>query len=214
MHDQDAETPTRTTDHAIGDANARRLRIGGAACLLLAPLCLVLASSGQFSLWTATALARLGMAVMIGAVLALYSELSATAPRMALFGSALAIGGATTGVALTTALHYQSFLADALDPATALVVREALLTSNIYMFHVQLPITGLCFPLGLLLLGAGFWSRRAAPRWLAAVLMLGALLFPAGRIPQSPTLVLACDLTLLLAMGGFAVRRLRRAGAS
>lgn len=67
---------------------------------------------------------------------------------------------------------------------------------------LQLP--GLLLPLALLGIGLMLARTKTAPSWAAITLVVGAVLFPLGRIPGIEAIALVSDAVLLLALGGIA----------
>lgn len=56
--------------------------------------------------------------------------------------------------------------------------------------------TGILYPVGLMTLGVTLFAARPVPRWIGALLFLGALLFPVGRIGRAMWAIVASDLLL------------------
>jgi hypothetical protein len=71
------------------------------------------------------------------------------------------------------------------------------------------PLPGLAFPVGLLVLSFGLFRVRVVSPLVAALLALGAILFPIGRIGGIAAAVIASDVALSVAMGLIGWRVLR-----
>ena len=191
--------------------SARRWRrVGGAFCLVAAPAAVLVSSStfpdgGAFSF----AMMRLGFMLFFGAILTLYGMLAPAAGRTALVGAALAMGGLATGVALSTANHYEWYLrGGGVDAQIAGLIESALDQSGLYLFQVFLPVHGFAFPIGMLVLAIGLFMCRTVPRPVALLIGLAALLFPLGRVPMFQPVMVASDAAYLLAFGALAYRRI------
>jgi hypothetical protein len=153
--------------------------------------------------------------LFFGAILTLYGMLAPAAGRTALVGAALAMGGLATGVALSTANHYEWYLrGGGVDAQVASVMTSALEQSGLYMFQVFLPVHGFAFPIGMLVLAIGLFVCRAVPRPVALLICVAALLFPLGRVPMFQPVMMASDAAYLLAFGALAYRRIWGAQAA
>ncbi|WP_166378725.1 hypothetical protein [Catellatospora methionotrophica] len=75
---------------------------------------------------------------------------------------------------------------------------------------------GLCWPLGLLLLGVGLLRTGSVPRAYAAGLVLASVVFPVSRIANIAWLAVAVDVVLLvsLAAAAFGERAASRAAGA
>lgn len=63
---------------------------------------------------------------------------------------------------------------------------------------IALYLPGLLFPLSLALLGFNLWRTNSIERWIAILLILGALGFPLSRIPREPLLAHIDNIVLLV----------------
>jgi hypothetical protein len=85
---------------------------------------------------------------------------------------------------------------------------DFLRSQSIMPLTTQVP--GLFFPLGLLLLAFGLWQSRLAAGWAAAMLALGAILFPIGHAARVSWALVVGDLVLLVAFAFLAQQVMRR----
>lgn len=89
---------------------------------------------------------------------------------------------------------------------------ERLLRQDTPSALVALGIPGVLFPIGLMATGALSVIHRTLPRWQAALLAIGGLLFPLSRIPEVAGLAVLADTLLLAAMAPIAVAAVSRRG--
>lgn len=78
----------------------------------------------------------------------------------------------------------------------------------------SIQIAGMIFPPALAAIGIALALTRTAPRWAAATIVIGALLFPVSRVLGILPLALAADLVLVVGLGrvGFELVRGSRPG--
>jgi hypothetical protein len=131
-------------------------------------------------------LAPLLMLMLVGSVIGLAQLLRSSAHRAALIGAAMTITGFAAGIRIM-GMHQIK----AMEPEA---VR--------HMFHAA-PIlwssivpTGILFPLGLITLGVTLFVTRVVPRPIASTLIVGAILFPVGRIGGLQWAIVSCDVIL------------------
>jgi hypothetical protein len=74
-------------------------------------------------------------------------------------------------------------------------------------------VPSLFVPIALLLAGIGLWRWTRLPRWSLALLILGTLLYAAGRLSVSLSLILLSDSLLVISMTFVGIHLLRQAGA-
>ena len=126
------------------------------------------------------------MLMLVGSVIGIAQLLRGSAHRAALAGAAMAIAGFAAGIRIM-GMHQIK----AMEPEA---VR--------HLFHAA-PIiwssivpSGIFFPLGLITLGVTLFATRVVPRAVALTLVIGAILFPVGRIGGLWWAIVSCDLIL------------------
>lgn len=143
----------------------------------------------------------------VGALIAFTQLLRQDADRLALTGAALS----TLGIVVAGRILALSQLSLVADPgrltqsSVALTLRE---TAPIVWVSV-VPI-GLMYPIGMILLGVALLRSRVVPRWIGALFVAGALLFPIGRAVGVTPAVIASDLCLGLCYAALCRVALRR----
>lgn len=69
---------------------------------------------------------------------------------------------------------------------------------------------GILFPIGLLAMGITLMIARPIPRWIGALLAVGGVLFPIGRIGALPWALVSCDVILAAAFAAIGWQILTR----
>lgn len=143
-------------------------------------------------------LACFGLYLWIPGILGKVHLLRPTADRLGLFGGAVAFLGL---VAVTNIMLLQLVF--------ALIEQKAENYPEVIagVFHNVLLVTylfGPLFPLGLFLLGIGLHRLRIFPSSATCAFLLGAILFPVGRIAGLPPLIHLADLILTIGSAGIA----------
>lgn len=148
------------------------------------------------------------MALMLPAILGLVHLLRERADRIGLAGGALCVVGTYAAARMSSLFQLDALLGAGVEGVPADAVRTALAADPVLWATVFVP--GLCFPLGLVVLGAGLFVSGAASRRVAVALAAGAVLFPVGRaIGILPALIVS-DVLILLAMSSIGLRLLSR----
>jgi hypothetical protein len=137
--------------------------------------------------------AVLSAALHAGALIALTQLLRQHADRLALTGAALSMMGMVVAGRII-ALWQLSLVADPASLTQSSVATKLQETAPIVWVSI-VPI-GLMYPLGMLLLGIALLRSRVVPRWIGALFMAGAVLFPIGRAVGVPAAVIGSDLCL------------------
>lgn len=131
------------------------------------------------------------------------------APRAAAVVLLVALAGFTAGAAFNVQAIYlakygNDFLADVTEGSSE--------GGDWIGFFAFLP-WGWMAPLGFVLMGWLLWRTRVVPTWTAALLVLGGVLFVAGRPARIDVLVVATDVVLVVALASIGMRLLRSAHA-
>ncbi|HEX5707317.1 MAG TPA: hypothetical protein VFX96_08475 [Pyrinomonadaceae bacterium] len=192
-------------------ANGLRKQIAGIS-LIAAPLLMLacdIANRAGLGAHFVT-LMKLSFVFFVGSILALVHLLRERTDGLGLVGGGMALIGCLSGSAIVTMYLWEwSFTTAGVDAATTQTVENALRTTGVPMMVVMYPLPGLFFPLGLLILSVGLLRARVVPAWAAALLALGAILFPVGRIPRIWAASMASDVALLVSLGAIGLRVLR-----
>ncbi|HEX2252395.1 MAG TPA: hypothetical protein VHQ65_03910 [Thermoanaerobaculia bacterium] len=182
----------------------RRRRLVG-TCMLLGPLVMLAADvvlrAGRFEypadyLWTIGL--QIAMVLLVGAVLGLIHVLRPAADRTVLTAGCLAVIGLMYGFGMQVLFRARAVLYAQLDAAAWTGVEPVLFGMPMVASSV---IPGLLFPIGTVTLGCVALATGRLPKPLAALLCLGAVLFPIGRIGGFWWVTIASDLCLAFALG-------------
>lgn len=192
------------------DAVRRRRRIAG-ACLVAAPLVMLAADTtglirGDAAFWPVSILLFVSFIFFVPAIVGMSALAAHGSDRLGLTGAGLSLVGLLTGVsilgvyrALYVALG-SAHMPDVLSPEG----QETLLASTFQ--------TGILFPIGLIVLAVALRRAGALSTAAAALMALGAVLFPVGRIIVGFPASVASDVCLSLALVPLGVSL--RAGAA
>lgn len=170
------------------------LRISFAA-LILAPLLLGLSTffwtHGEYGVTGGTVLA-FSTVFWIGCFAVLFGLLRQSMPVYATVGFLVAVygcvGGANFGLV--------GVFSEAFDISHQVYLQKA--GEHSLGFNLLLFWPGPLFPLSLLVLGIQLARKRIIPGWAAAMVCLGALAFPASRIPRIEWIAHTADLLLAI----------------
>lgn len=197
-------------------ANNLRKNIAG-VCLVAAPL-VMLAGDVAARLGTQWSFAhvftsKLAFALFAPALLALMHLLRERADKTGLVGGGLALMGLLSGSAIVTFWHTVRALSSPdFDESTMTAMRSAM-ENEVFGLTFLYPLAGVFFPLGLLILSVGLFRARAVAPHVAAMLAVGAILFPVGRIGGVWAAIFASDIFLIAALGLLGWRILRWAAS-
>lgn len=136
--------------------------------------------------------APIHMLLLIGSVFAIMQLLRSRADRMGLIGGALTMMGWAVGVRILGLGQLESLLASGVTgvpPDTLERMFAAAPLVRVSIIHL-----GLLFPIGLITLGATIIATRPIARPIGALLVIGAVLFPVGRIGHFGWAYIASDL--------------------
>ncbi|MGH3615449.1 MAG: hypothetical protein ACRDRK_23190 [Pseudonocardia sp.] len=181
-------TPARDRAHAVA--------------MIVAPIALLASTIGYRVLGSEDGSAAIGIlasALLVAATPGITRQLDARMPAVAavltvLFMFCFAIGGVSFNLEGIVVAHG----APSLD--------------SLAVFPV-IAVPGVLGPLTLAAIGVALFVARATPRFAAAALALGALLFPVSRIGDIAPLAIAVDLLLCAGLIPLALAQLRGLGA-
>lgn len=142
-------------------------------------------------------LAPVHMLLMVGSVLAITQILRGTADRRGLVGGALAIMGWTAGARILALIQLDRVLQGGVEGVPANALSRILEKAPIVFASLFPP--GLMFPIGMIILGVTLSAARPFHRGIGALLAIGGLLFPVGRIGDQWWAWLGSDLSLAAA---------------
>lgn len=197
------------------DAELRR-RVA-AWCLILTPVLLTIAdllaipdvrSHYARHTYSGLVLHLVSIVCLLPAVLGLAHLLRRPAPAYALAASGAAALGFMGGANIMAVRLYEWALQNGLEADLFARVRDLPAEVEGAVAPVILG-PGLFTPLAMLLVGIGLWRWTRLPRWALALLLVGAVLFPAGRVSVTQELILASDVLLLPSMIFLGTRLLR-----
>lgn len=201
------------------DSDLRRRAAAG--CLIAAPLGLtagdLLSAQDVLSRFARHSYAGIvvhlaATLLLFGATLGLVHLLRRLAPAYALAASAAAALG-FMGESNIMAVRLHSWaLQTALGSEHYRQLGRAMSGKIEAAFAPLIFFPSLSAPLALLLAGIGLWRCTSLPRWTLALLILGTLLYPAGRVVVSLPLILLSDALLWISMTSLGVHLLRQAG--
>jgi hypothetical protein len=137
------------------------------------------------------------MALLVGAVFGITQLLRRGADRIGLIGGSLTIIGWAVGIRILLLGQLESLLVSGVSGVPANSLAKMFEATPIIWFSI-VPM-GLLFPIGMVTLGMTLVVTHAIPRPIGALLILGAVLFPIGRIGGLPWALVSCDLILGLA---------------
>jgi hypothetical protein len=142
-------------------------------------------------------LAVLHVGLTIAAVFGITQLVRRKADRLGLVGAALTLLGAAVSARIL-ALHQLGMLAESVPGATATL---STMLQSAPMVWVSIVPIGLMYPIGLILLATALLIARPVNRWIAVVLLIGAVLFPIGRAVGVVHAIYASDTLMALAYG-------------
>lgn len=187
-------------------ALARRRRIGG-ACLVLAPLVMLVADAvgvlgGDDAFWAWSVGMWISVLLFLGAILEVVHQLAPRADRLGLVFGSLAIVGLFTSATMQGVFRVRYVLEGTGAQEPSELVTPIVLATSI--------APGILFPASLLVLAIGLGKTRVLG-WIPAIaLALGAILFPVGRfIVGDLRISVASDLLMLLALAPLGLRSWR-----
>ncbi len=138
----------------------------------------------------------MGLVAFLGVTVVLTRMSFSGSPRLALGAAIICTIGIMAAACITALYRVDAALDAGLEPALRPAVDAALLGSPI-LIRTIFPFSPL-FPLGLLVLVGLLWRTGQFGAMAALNLMIGAILFPIGRLSDSAMLQLLSDLALLV----------------
>ena len=150
-----------------------------AGALLLAPVTYF--EYSQELLFGAGAVGLFLYALLLPGLLGVARLLRQGAPRLSVVAGLLATFGCVAGATFQTAILHEWAARTAGTPEATMAAIMEVTEGQVFPVLVTL---GILFPISLLTLGIGLFRTGAAPAWVAALLVIGAIAFPAGHIGQ------------------------------
>jgi hypothetical protein len=188
--------------HSSNDSNRRR-RLAAISAIafgitfLTNPLTHLLyrgARDAPFAIAMRGFAAPLHAVMLVGTVFGITQLLRSKADRLGLLGGAITIMGWAVGVRILALGQLESLLATGVTGLPADTLSKMFAAAPLVWVSI-VPI-GLLFPIGVITLGATLIAVHPIPRPIGALLILGGILFPIGRIGLIPWALLASDLVL------------------
>lgn len=174
-----------------------------AVCVIAAPTLLFTSSLlGVLSpqtIFLRYILGKAGLGLFVFAIFALIQILRPQMEKFALIVGGMAIIGAINGATLYSFGYFGAEMKNAGFDATTLQTFQTFY-KQIYITVVMIPLPGLFFPIGLLLLSVGSYLKKTVSRPAAIILVIAAITFPMGRIPGNRAIFVVTDFLFLVSM--------------
>ena len=138
--------------------------------------------------------APLHMLCLVASVIAIVQLLRHRADRIGLVGGALTVIGWSAGIRIMALGQVESMLQSGIGGVAPDTLGKMFEAAPVVWVSI-VPV-GILFPSGLTTLGLTLLAVGPLPRWIGAAMVLGAVLFPIGRIGQLTWAVVSCDLVL------------------
>ena len=146
--------------------------------------------------------------VLLPGLLGIARLLRQPAPRLSVVAGLLATVGCVSAASFQTALLHEWAARTAGTPeammAAIMEVTEGRVFPVLVIFSIQ-------FPISLLTLSVGLFRTRTAPTWVAALLGIGAIIFPVGHIGTLLLVSRLAEAILLVPLAWLGLRFLRGA---
>ena len=163
--------------------------------LIIAPILFAASTffwiKGEYSVAAAT-LGIVSLFFWIPALTGAFSLLKNKMPRYATYGLWIAVFGCISGVCFMF-LGYLTIIFNISHTEYLQKLSEYPVSSQLLLFA-----TGPLFPLSLLVLGITLLRTKAVAAWIAILLFIGAIAFPASRIPRIEWIAHIADILLLV----------------
>ena len=163
--------------------------------LIIAPILFAASTffwiKGEYGVAAAT-LGIVSLFFWIPALTGAFSLLKNKMPRYATYGLWIAVFGCISGVCFMF-LGYLTIIFNISHTEYLQKLSEYPVSSQLLLFA-----TGPLFPLSLLVLGITLLRTKAVAAWIAILLFIGAIAFPASRIPRIEWIAHIADLLLLI----------------
>lgn len=136
---------------------------------------------------------------IVFAIFVLVQMLKPHTEKLALIAGGMAISGAISGATLVSFIYFRSEMENnGFDTATIQSLQTLL--KQVYIVIVFMPLPGLFFPIGLLILSIGLLLKNIVPRLITITLVSGAMLFPFGRISENSIIVVISDFLFVISL--------------
>jgi len=163
--------------------------------LIIAPILFAASTffwiKGEYSVAAAT-LGIVSLFFWIPALTGAFSLLKNKMPRYATYGLWIAVFGCISGVCFMF-LGYLTIIFNISHTEYLQKLSEYPVSSQLLLFA-----TAPLFPLSLLVLGITLLRTKAVAAWIAILLFIGAIAFPASRIPRIEWIAHIADILLLV----------------
>lgn len=170
--------------------------------LLMAVSTFLWEADGRYGVWGGVVI-MIANALWIYGLLGVWERVAVWRPWSGGVGILLALGGCVGGIAFGLQGFFEGLFAvsgtASLEAADAYPVAAA----------IVLWIPGPLMPVSLFALGLDLALSKLAPRWMAAMLIVSAAVFPLSRITRTDAIAHLADAFILLAFTALAVHYLR-----
>jgi len=178
-------------------ANWLQEKIAG-VCLIVGPVLLMPNTFFEYQedmLFWAGLTGLIAYICLVPALLWIARLLRERSPRFSVISGLLATVGTVGGVNFSTALLFEWAEREAGTPEATMVAITEVVEGRLFPVLVLFSIF---FPISLLLLSVGLFRTRVVPVWVAVLLGIGAIAFPAGHIGESQLTAHIAELLLLI----------------
>lgn len=166
-----------------------------AGALLMAPTTYF--EYSEETIFAAGVLGLIVYAILIPGLLGIAQLLRQRAPRLSVVAGLIATLGCVAGATFQTALLHEWAAREA--GASEAMMAAIIDVTEERVFPV-LVIFSILFPISLLTLGIGLLKADVVPTWVAALLVIGAILFPIGHIGTMQLITHLAESLLLIPM--------------
>ncbi|HLU28531.1 MAG TPA: hypothetical protein VKZ65_08845 [Glycomyces sp.] len=170
--------------------------------LLMAVSTFLWEADGRYGVWGGVVIMAAN-ALWIYGLLGVWERIAAWKPWAGGIGILLALGGCVGGIAFGLQGFFEGLFAVSGEASLAAAEAHPLAAALV------LWVPGPLMPASLFALGLDLALAKLAPRWMAAMLMASAAVFPLSRITRTEAIAHLADVFILLAFAALAVHYLR-----
>jgi hypothetical protein len=133
--------------------------------------------------------------LLVPGLLGIARMLHERAPRLSVFGGLLVTVGTVAGAIFSAAPLFEWAEREAGTPEGTMVAITEVVEGRVFPVLVTF---GALFPISLVLLSVGLFRTGVVPKWVAVLLGIGAIVYPAGHIGESELITHLAELILLV----------------
>ena len=177
-------------------------------CLIAGALLLAPATQFEYSggLFWAGSLGLVIYILFVPGLLGIARLLRQRSPRLSVVVGLLIAAGCVAGASFQAAMLHEWAARTAGTPEAMMAAIMGVTEGRVFPILV---IFGVQFPISLLTLGVGLFRTRMAPTWVAALLAIGAVVFPVGHIGSIQPVQHLAEVILLVPLVWLGLRFLR-----